>query len=54
MKIFGATIHYVTTELEAGPIIEQYVGRITHKQSGEDLVNKGKDFEKIVFSRAGQ
>ena len=53
VKIIGATSHYVTTEL-AGPIIEQDVVRITHKDTVEDLVNKGKDLEKIVLSRAVQ
>ena len=54
VKIIGATSHYVTTELDAGPIIEQDVVRITHKAAIEDLVNKGKDLEKIVLSRAVQ
>ena len=54
VKIIGATSHYVTTELDAGPMIEQDVVRITHKDSIEDLVNKGKDLEKIVLSRAVQ
>ena len=54
VKIIGATSHYVTTELDASPIIEQDVVRITHKDSIEDLVNKGKDLEKIVLSRAVQ
>ena len=54
VKIIGATSNYVTTELDAGPIIEQDVVRITHKDSIEDLVNKGKDLEKIVLSRAVQ
>lgn len=54
VKIIGATSHYVTSELDAGPIIEQDVVRITHKDSIEDLVNKGKDLEKIVLSRAVQ
>ena len=54
VKIIGATSHYVTTELDAGPIIEQDVVRITHKDSIEDLVNKGKDLEKMVLSRAVQ
>ena len=53
-KIIGATSHYVTTELDAGPIIEQDVVRITHKDTVQDLVNKGKDLEKIVLSRAVQ
>ena len=54
VKIIGATSHYVTTELDAGPIIEQDVVRITHKDAIEDLVNKGKDLQKIVLSRAVQ
>lgn len=54
VKIIGATSHYVTTELDAGPIIEQDVARITHKDTVTDLVNKGKDLEKIVLSRAVQ
>ena len=54
VKIIGATSHDVTTELDAGPIIEQDVVRITHKDTVEDLVNKGKDLEKIVLSRAVQ
>ena len=54
VKIIGATSHYVTTELDAGPIIEQDVVRITHKDTVSDLVNKGKDLEKIVLSRAVQ
>ena len=54
VKIIGATSHYVTTELDAGPIIDQDVVRITHKDAIEDLVNKGKDLEKIVLSRAVQ
>ena len=54
VKIIGATSHYVTTELDAGPIIEQDVVRITHKDSISDLVSKGKDLEKIVLSRAVQ
>lgn len=54
VKIIGATSHYVTTDLDAGPIIEQEIVRITHKDTVEDLVNKGKDLEKIVLSRAVQ
>lgn len=52
VKIIGATSHYVTTDLDAGPIIEQDVVRITHKDTPESLVLKGKDLEKIVLSRA--
>ena len=52
VKIIGATSHYVTADLDAGPIIEQDVARITHKDTPESLVLKGKDLEKIVLSRA--
>ena len=52
VKIIGATSHYVTSELDAGPIIEQDVVRITHKDAPESLVLKGRDLEKIVLSRA--
>ena len=54
VKIIGATSHYVTADLDAGPIIEQDVVRITHKDTPETLVLKGKDLEKIVLSRAVQ
>lgn len=54
VKIIGATAHYITTDLDAGPIIEQDVVRVTHKDTIETLVNKGKDLEKIVLSRAVQ
>jgi len=52
VKIIGATSHYVTAELDAGPIIEQDVVRISHKDTPESLVLKGRDLEKIVLSRA--
>jgi len=52
VKIIGATSHYVTTELDAGPIIEQDVTRVTHKDSVEDLVRRGRDLEKMVLARA--
>ena len=52
VKLIGATSHYVTTDLDAGPIIEQETVRITHKDTVEDLVKKGRDLEKIVLSRA--
>ena len=52
VKLIGATSHYVTTELDAGPIIEQDIVRITHKDTINDLVKKGRDLEKIVLSRA--
>ncbi len=52
VKIIGATSHYVTTELDEGPIIEQDVIRVTHEDSVNDFIQKGKDLEKIVLSRA--
>ncbi|MDE6394048.1 MAG: formyltetrahydrofolate deformylase, partial [Duncaniella sp.] len=52
VKLIGATSHYVTADLDAGPIIEQDTTRITHKDTIEDLVKKGRDLEKIVLSRA--
>lgn len=52
VKIIGATSHYVTADLDAGPIIEQDVVRITHKDSPRSLVHKGRDLEKIVLARA--
>ena len=52
VKIIGATSHYVTAELDAGPILEQDLVRITHKDTPESLVLKGRDLEKIVLSRA--
>lgn len=54
VKIIGATSHYVTSELDAGPIICQDVVRISHKDMPKDLANKGKDLEKIVLSHAVQ
>ncbi|TKG91210.1 formyltetrahydrofolate deformylase [Puteibacter caeruleilacunae] len=52
VKIIGATSHYVTAELDAGPIIEQDVVRISHVDSVNRLIRKGRDLEKIVLSRA--
>lgn len=52
VKIIGATSHYVTTELDAGPIIEQDVVRVTHKDTVHSFILKGRDLEKIVLSRA--
>jgi formyltetrahydrofolate deformylase len=51
VKIIGATSHYVTEELDAGPIIKQDVARISHKDSIENLIRKGQDLEKVVLSR---
>jgi formyltetrahydrofolate deformylase len=52
VKLLGATVHYVTEALDDGPIIEQDVIRISHRDSLQDLVQKGRDLEKIVLSRA--
>ena len=52
VKIIGATSHYVTEELDAGPIIEQDVTRVTHSHSISDLISKGRDLEKIVLANA--
>ena len=52
MKLIGATAHYVTADLDEGPIIEQSVIRVTHAQSAEDLVAIGRDIERTVLSRA--
>jgi formyltetrahydrofolate deformylase len=54
VKIIGATAHYVTEELDAGPIIEQDVVRVTHRDTVEDLVRKGADLERLVLLRAVQ
>src|SRR3989338_9722248 len=52
VKIIGATAHFVTADLDQGPIIEQDILRISHRDNIEDLIQKGKDIEKIVLSRA--
>ncbi len=52
VKIIGATSHYVTADLDAGPIIEQGVAHVTHKDKVADFIRKGKDIEKIVLSKA--
>lgn len=52
VKIIGATSHYVTSDLDAGPIIEQDVTRISHVDTVDELIRKGRDLEKIVLSRA--
>ena len=52
VKLIGATAHYVTEVLDDGPIIEQGVARISHRDSLEDLVEKGWDLEKVTLSRA--
>jgi len=51
VKLIGATCHYVTSELDAGPIIDQDVIRISHNDTVEDMVRLGKDVEKMVLAR---
>jgi formyltetrahydrofolate deformylase len=52
VKLIGATSHYVTAELDEGPIIEQDVTRVSHRYGLEDFIEKGRDLERIVLSRA--
>jgi len=52
VKIIGATSHYVTTQLDDGPIIEQDTVQVSHRDSLDDLVRKGEDLEKVVLNRA--
>jgi formyltetrahydrofolate deformylase len=52
VKLIGATSHYVTAALDEGPIIEQDVVRVSHRDTVEDMVYKGRDLEKVVLSRA--
>jgi formyltetrahydrofolate deformylase len=52
VKLIGATSHYVTETLDDGPIIEQDVVRVSHRDTVEDLIRKGRDLEKVVLSRA--
>ena len=52
VKIIGATSHYATAELDTGPIIEQDVVRVSHEDSVEDMIRKGRDLEKMVLARA--
>ncbi|GLC51478.1 hypothetical protein PLESTB_000506900 [Pleodorina starrii] len=52
VKIIGATAHFATAELDAGPIIDQAVTRITHRDSVEDMIRKGRDLERLVLARA--
>ncbi len=52
MKLIGATAHYVTADLDEGPIVEQDVARITHAQSAADYVSIGRDVEAQVLARA--
>ncbi|NLX19724.1 MAG: formyltetrahydrofolate deformylase [Desulfobulbus sp.] len=52
VKVIGATSHYVTRELDAGPIIAQDIIRVSHADSVEDLIRKGRDLEKVILSRS--
>jgi formyltetrahydrofolate deformylase len=52
VKIIGATAHYVTADLDEGPIIEQDVFRVSHRDTIPDLIRKGKDLERVVLARA--
>jgi formyltetrahydrofolate deformylase len=52
VKLIGATAHYVTAELDAGPIIEQDVGRVDHAMSVEEMIATGRDIEATVLARA--
>ena len=52
VKIIGATSHYVTADLDAGPIIDQDIVKVSHRDAIESLIIKGKDVEKLVLSRS--
>ena len=52
VKLVGATSHYATTDLDEGPIIDQDVARISHRDGLDDIIQKGRDVEKVVLSRA--
>jgi len=52
VKVIGATAHYVTRDLDAGPIIEQGVVRVSHRDTVEDMIRKGRDLEKTILARA--
>jgi formyltetrahydrofolate deformylase len=52
VKLIGATSHYVTEDLDEGPIIEQDIDRISHRDQVEDLIQKGRDLERVVLSKA--
>jgi formyltetrahydrofolate deformylase len=52
VKVIGATAHYVTEQLDEGPIVEQDVVRVSHRDSVEDMVRKGRDLERVVLARA--
>ncbi len=52
VKVIGATAHYVTSDLDEGPIIDQDIERISHRDTPDDLVRKGRDIERRVLARA--
>jgi formyltetrahydrofolate deformylase len=52
VKLIGATAHYVTEDLDAGPIIEQDTGRVSHRDEVGDLIRIGRDLERLVLARA--
>jgi len=52
VKIIGATAHYITADLDQGPIIEQDVVRVSHRDTVGDLIRQGKDLERVVLARA--
>jgi formyltetrahydrofolate deformylase len=52
VKVIGATSHYVTAELDAGPIITQDIIRVSHADSVDDLMRKGRDLEKVILARS--
>jgi formyltetrahydrofolate deformylase len=52
VKLIGATSHYVTATLDEGPIIEQDVVRVSHRDTVDDMLQKGRDLERVVLSRA--
>jgi formyltetrahydrofolate deformylase len=52
VKLIGVTAHYTTAELDQGPIIEQDVTRVSHRDNVEELIRKGRDLEMIVLARA--
>jgi formyltetrahydrofolate deformylase len=52
VKLIGATAHYVTQDLDEGPIIEQDVARVSHRHSAQELIERGRDLEKLVLAAA--
>ena len=52
VKIIGATSHYVTEDLDAGPIIEQTISNVSHRDEVSDLIRKGRDLERVALARA--